>query len=348
MTSDSNTITKLFSVRIILGVLILCGFIFSYWHWLGYQQFTTEKLHFSNHNRVLTIAPGSSISQLGNQWYQRGIVNNRHYFKLFYTINPQFKAIKAGEYQLDKEETLLSLMNKLHQGKVIQHAVTIIEGTNSFQILKSVRNNSLLTNDLDPSASELHKQLGVNSNNIEGWLFPDTYYFSKNEPASRLLKRSVNKMQKVLAEEWANREADLPYSSPYEALIMASIIEKETAIEGERDLIAGVFVRRLRKKMRLGTDPTVIYGIGPDFNGDITYKDLRTKTPYNTYIIKGLPPTPIAMPGRESIYAALHPAKGTSLYFVADGSGGHYFSDTLSEHNKAVKRYLRLQKKRQQ
>jgi UPF0755 protein len=181
---------------------------------------------------------------------------------------------------------------------------------------------------------------------IEGWLFPDTYFYSKGDSVTKLFKRAITKMQKVLAEEWQTKAEGLPYKNPYEALIMASIIEKETGISGERNKIAGVFVRRLNRRMKLGTDPTVIYGIGPSFNGDITFKDLRTKTPYNTRIIKGLPPTPIAMPSRASINAALHPENGDSLYFVADGSGGHYFSKTLEEHNRAVRRYVALSREK--
>ena len=193
--------------------------------------------------------------------------------------------------------------------------------------------------------NEVIKKLGLKSNSVEGWLYPETYYYSKGDTAFSLVQRSVNQMQSVLAEEWANREQGLPLKTPYEALVLASIVEKETGISSERERISGVFIRRLQKKMRLQTDPTVIYGIGENFNGDITWKDLKTPTPYNTRIIKGLPPTPIASPSRASIYATLHPAKEEVLYFVADGTGGHHFSKTLEEHNKAVRRWLKKSKK---
>lgn len=327
------------SLRIFVGVISLAIFVFGYWHWLSYQNFLTQPIHWQNKTQALVIEKGKGINQLAQQWQQQKVISSAFYLKIFCRINPQFKQIKVGEYQVDKNETPLSLLQKLSLGKVIQYGFTLVEGTNSFQLVEQLKSNPNLNIDLDLHPDNLIKQLDIDSSHIEGWFFPDTYHIAKGSNASDLLKRAYLKMQSVLSQEWQNRALDLPYQSPYEALIMASIIEKETGIASERDRIAGVFVRRLRKKMRLQTDPTVIYGIGPEFNGDITFKDLRTATPYNTYVIKGLPPTPIAMPGREAIHAALHPADGDALYFVATGDGGHYFSATLEEHNRAVRRY---------
>jgi UPF0755 protein len=343
---------KLISIRFLTGTCFLVLFLVSYWQWLAYQQFLHTPMNISSEEQTLTVKPGDSINLLARKWQKQGLISNQYYLRIFCYLNPEYKNIKLGEYQLIKHQPLVSLLKKISQGKVIQYSFTIIEGMNSYEVLKTLTKHSLLNNDINTDDLDVDKTLSIKNTNtekstkfeqrIEGWLFPDTYYYSRDEKASKLLARAANKMQKVLSEEWENRALDLPYDNAYQALIMASIIEKETGISGERNKIAGVFVRRLKKRMKLGTDPTVIYGIGPDFNGDITFKDLRTKTPYNTRIIKGLPPTPIAMPSRASIRAALHPEDGDSLYFVADGSGGHYFSKTLEEHNKAVKRYLKL------
>lgn len=346
-------------MRFVLGCLMLASFLALYWQWLAYQAFLITPIDLNKNKTiqtssmpikpmVITVNKGESINSLARKWQQSGLISNQYYLRYLCFVNPEYKNIKAGEYQLALDETPRSLLKKLALGKTIQYSFTIIEGANRFDVIKSIKQNEYIHDDIKSDQRELFQALDISlldsNDSIEGWLFPDTYHFSKKESALSLLKRSVKKMKQVLAEEWQSRAPDLPYKNSYEALIMASIIEKETGISSERDMIAGVFVRRLFKKMKLGTDPTVIYGIGPEFNGDITYKDLRTPTPYNTYIIKGLPPTPISMPGRESIHAALHPADGEALYFVADGTGGHYFSNDLEEHNKAVKRYINRNK----
>lgn len=328
------------SIRTIAGILFLIGFITAYWQWLAYRAFIETEINLDSVETIL-ISKGDTVNRLASDWQKEGIIQNAFYFKIMCWLNPELQKIRVGEYALSDAETPKSLMEKLSRGEVIQYPITIIEGMNSFQILDMIRSNALLNDDLKKHPLDLVKALGIESDHIEGWIYPDTYHFTRGESATSILKRSVKTMQSVLEKEWQNRDDNLPYNSPYEALIMASIIEKETSIDSEREEIAGVFVRRLQKKMRLQTDPTVIYGIGPDFNGDITYRDLKTKTPYNTYMINGLPPTPIAMPGRRSIYAALHPAEGETLYFVATGDGGHYFSKTVEEHNQAVKRYLK-------
>lgn len=327
--------------RMLIGILLLFAFFSAYWLWLDYRNFVKQPINFPEEHRVITIEKGMGINRLANQLYQNEIIKSPIYLKLLAHLKPEYKNIKVGEYQLGETMKPDQLLSQLSKGVVIQYAFTIVEGQNIHEILNNLANDSRLIPLEEFSDQQLLLKLGIESPSIEGWLFPETYYFSKGDSALSILLRAKESMESVLAEEWHDRSTNLPYDSPYQALIMASIIEKETGIAEERDEIAGVFVRRLRKNMRLQTDPTVIYGIGPEFNGDITRRDLKTPTAYNTYVIKGLPPTPIAMPSQASIYAALHPAAGNTLYFVADGSGGHYFSETLEEHQLAVRRMLK-------
>ena len=232
------------------------------------------------------------------------------------------------------------LLNKWSSGDVVQHRVTLVEGWNFRQVRAALAQHAVLQHTLgEVSDSELMRQLDQANVHPEGQFFPDTYNFVRGQSDFDILRQANQRLQKVLAEEWAQRAEDLPYRSPYEALIMASIIEKETGVAHERDEIAGVFMRRLAIGMLLQTDPTVIYGMGERYTGKITRADLRRPSAYNTYVISGLPPTPIAMVGREAIYAALHPKPGKSLYFVARGDGSHVFSNSLAEHNKAVREY---------
>lgn len=331
--------------RVFFGTLALLLFLSSYWFWLDYRNFVKQPMYFSESERSLVLAPGSGINRLAKQLQTKGLIKHQFYLKLLAKFNPEFKKLKAGEYRLSTSMTPEQLLTQLSFGQVIQYAFTIIEGQTAFEVINNLQSESRLSPLNSSEAPELLSALQIDSLKLEGWLYPETYYFTKGDSALSILKRSSKEMQQLLLSEWQQRELGLPYDSPYQALIMASIIEKETGIAAERTKIAGVFVRRLQKKMRLQTDPTVIYGIGPGFNGDITRRDLKTPTAYNTYVIKGLPPTPIAMPGKESIIAALHPDDAKSLYFVADGSGGHYFSETHSEHLAAVKRMLARNKK---
>ena len=334
----------------LIGLILLSGFIASNWYWLDYRSFVKRPIDF-NEQLIFTVSNGESISTLANQLAAKGLIPNPWYLKVLIKFRPDLAKLKVGEYQLEKRMRPEAFLKRLTRGSVIQYEFTIIEGQTIVQIIQNLSGNTQLlglnlnsrenSSDLQPSTVNLASQLNISHTNPEGWFYPDTYFYSKGEASLSLLQRSVSKMQKVLETEWKNKEINLPYKSSYEALIMASIIEKETGVAKERAKIAGVFVRRLRKRMRLQTDPTVIYGIGANFNGNITRKDLRTATPYNTYMMSGLPPTPIATPSRESIYAALHPQAGDELYFVADGSGGHYFSKTHEEHLKAVQRMLK-------
>lgn len=294
----------------------------------------------------IVFAPGSSIRTLANQLSTKGLLKEKNYFIIWGKLLKQDTRLQAGEYLITPEMSLAALLQNIIEGKVIEHDISLIEGFNFKQLMQTIKKNSVLDHVLDNLSDEqIMAKLGYPSKHPEGLFFPDTYHISRGMTDLDLLQRAYNKMQEVLQAEWEKREEGLPYKSAYEALTMASIVEKESAVAEERSLIAGLFVNRLRIGMRLQTDPTVIYGI-KDYDGDIRYKDLRTDTPYNTYTRHGLPPTPIAMPGREAIHATLHPDKTKYLYFVAfgDGSGRHQFSKNLKDHEKAVDQYQRKKK----
>ena len=287
---------------------------------------------------VFIINTGARVHNVTEALFYRGIISSPWAIDL-YARASGLTMIKAGTYSISSNDTALSLLKKFNRGEVIQHQITFVEGWGFNQWLTHM---STIDQFHGIDKKELLKELkisGVDTDNIEGWLFPDTYNYLGTDTVLDIMLRAHRKMNRVLEQEWARRAPGLPYETPYEALIMASIIEKETGLAEERETISGVFVRRLLKGMRLQTDPTVIYGMGDRYDGDIRRRDLRQLTPYNTYMIKGLPPTPIAMPSEASISAALNPKAGSSLYFVARGDGGHYFSSTLQEHLGAVKKY---------
>lgn len=253
--------------------------------------------------------------------------------------------VKSGSYMLRPGQSLVDAFTLFTEGDEHLFAVSLVEGLTLTQWLDTLRQNNQLEFDItDATLREITNDNDVkwcceNVEQTEGAYLADTYFFTKGTKASQILKRAHGALVDYVTSEWEQRAVDLPLQTPYEALILASIIEKETAVPSERDMIAGVFINRLNRNMRLQTDPTVIYGIGPTFDGNITRKHLRTATPYNTYVIKGLPPTPIAMAGKAAIHAALHPLSTDALYFVAKGDGSHQFSTTLEEHNAAVRKY---------
>lgn len=254
-------------------------------------------------------------------------------------------SVKSGTYMLRPGQSLVDAFTLFTQGDEHLFAVSLVEGLTLAQWLEALKQNPDLVFDLnEEKLTQLTQDNGVdwccdNVSQTEGVYLADTYFFTKGTTASEVLKRAHRALIDFVSSEWEQRDAELPLATPYEALILASIIEKETAVPEERDMISGVFVNRLNRNMRLQTDPTVIYGIGPTFDGNITRKHLRTATPYNTYVIKGLPPTPIAMAGKAAIHAALHPLTTDALYFVAKGDGSHQFSTTLADHNAAVRKY---------
>ncbi len=286
------------------------------------------------------LAPGSNFIGVVNDLARKGVIDRPRWLRWYGRLSGQAGRIKAGEYLFEPGLTPRGLVDELVRGRVRQYALTIIEGWNFRQLMAAVNAHPALRHTLvglDDAA--IMERLGRPGEHPEGRFLPDTYHFPKGTRDTDFLKRAHAAMARVLAEEWANRAPGLPLKTPYEALILASIVEKETGLAAERPAIAGVFIRRLLKGMRLQTDPTVIYGMGDAYKGNIRKKDLRTDTPYNTYRRAGLPPTPIAMPGRDAIHATLHPDDSDNLYFVARGDGSHHFSATLEEHNRAVIKY---------
>jgi UPF0755 protein len=270
----------------------------------------------------------------------QGVLREPWRFVLIAKLLNKEQYLQAGSYTLNKNISPYQLLLSLNYGKATQGSVTFIEGRTFAQMREKLANNDAVKQTITSlSDREIMQLLGSTYNAPEGLFFPDTFYFNRHTTDIALLKISYDAMQAKLDKAWQNREENLPYKNSYEALIMASIVEKETGKASERPMIAGVFINRMRFGMRLQTDPTVIYGMGLQFNGNIRKKDLLTDTPYNTYTRSGLPPTPIAMPGIAAIEAALHPAKTKALYFVGKGDGSHAFSNDLNEHNRAVVRY---------
>jgi UPF0755 protein len=296
---------------------------------------------------VITVKKGDTLGKLAYQLESNDVLSSAQLFILYARLTKQTK-VKVGEYLLAAGSDHEALLALLQSGEVIRYKVTLIEGKTFDEFIVALQANRKLEHVLtkDDSHKELLQTLAIDIAHPEGWFFPDTYQFVSGMNDVDILRQAYKRMTAVLAEEWANKAEGLPYKNAYEALIMASIIEKETGVAYERPEIAGVFVRRLRKGMRLQTDPTIIYGLGREYKGNIRRKHLRQKTPYNTYVINGLPPTPIAMPGREAIYAALHPKAGKTLFFVAKGDGSHQFSVTLADHNRAVRKY-QIEQRRQ-
>jgi len=285
------------------------------------------------------IKRGDSLSSVSNRLSTVGIVSDPRMIMLVARLNGMQARIKAGEYQINTDESLNQLLDKFTRGEVVRRAVRLIDGHAFSQFRESLAGAEGLKQTIGKlKDEEIMERLGHPGKKPEGLFFPATYDYQLGDSDMDILRRAYHKMQSVLSDVWKNR-AHFMLKTPYEALILASIVEKETARPDERPLIAGVFLNRLKKGMMLQTDPTVIYGMGDAYKGNIRKKDLLKDTPYNTYTRFGLPPTPIANPGREALVAVLHPAKTSALYFVAKGDGSHYFSTTLAEHNKAVYRY---------
>jgi len=306
--------------------------------WLAYYAVSPLKLQ--PNSQEIVIQAKSSLRSIANQLVAQGVLKEPWRFILLAKLLQKEQFLQAGSYTLNKNISPYQLLLSLNHGKTTQGSVTFIEGRTFSQMRQKLAINDAVKQTISNlPETEILKLIGSTYNVAEGLFFPDTFYFDRNTTDIELLKISYNAMQSKLEKAWQGRDKDLPYKNSYQALIMASIIEKETGKASERPMIAGVFINRLKMGMRLQTDPTVIYGMGLRFDGNIRKKDLSIDTPYNTYTRSGLPPTPIAMPGLASIEAALHPAKTKALYFVGKGDGGHAFSDNLVEHNRAVVRY---------
>ena len=288
---------------------------------------------------VYQVKSGQSAKGILNRLKEQGIITDNIGLKIRLKLEPELANIKVGTYELLPSMSTLDLLELFSSGKELQYSISLIEGLNWREWLIALKSHPriLFTDDFHQQLEKLTNPLPEQS--IEGFLLPDTYYFVAQTKAIELVKRAHLSMQQYLNVAWQNRALDLPYTSAYEGLIMASIIEKETGVAEERPRISGVFVNRLNLKMRLQTDPTVIYGMGGNFDGNIRRKDLKTPTPYNTYVIRRLPPTPIAMPSKLAIDAAFNPLTTDELYFVSKGDGSHKFSTTLQDHNLAVRKY---------
>ncbi len=290
--------------------------------------------------QLLTVNKGSSISTFARKLVEHGLIENRFWLRAYARLYPNEVQIKAGTYLVPIDSNLQSLLVLLASGKEHQFQLTFVEGSNFKQWLVKLQQQSQLTPSLNSlTVAQISKLLGIKQANPEGWFFPETYAFINQTSDVAILQRAYEKMQQILNDAWKNRANDLPYSTPYQALIMASIIEKESGLYTEHALISSVFVNRLNIGMRLQTDPTIIYGLGSRYKGDIKREHKREKTAYNTYRINGLPPTPIAMPSKASLIATLNPESSEYLYFVSNGAGKHIFSTNLADHNKAVVKY---------
>lgn len=328
-----KTLIKRLFVLITLAALILAG---------GLAWYGTQPLHIESLPKTLNVMPGTHLRSLSVMLEREGVIDSAPMFWLLGRVLGKGTALKAGVYTLDRPLTPLALYGKFERGEVSQAAVQFIEGWNWREVRAALAAQPLLKNDsAGMSNAELLQAIGAEESHPEGLLFPDTYFFAPHTSDLKVLRRAYRLQHEKLMAAWEARAPGLPYRTPYEALIMASIVEKETGAAFERPKIAGVFLNRLRLGMRLQTDPTVIYGLGEHFDGSLHKVDLQRDTPYNTYTRTGLPPTPIAMPSEAAIQAALNPAKTSALYFVSRNDGTHVFSTSLDAHNRAVNRYQR-------
>ena len=344
---------KKFFIFLLILLLILGGV--GFW---GYQKLTSFVHTPVNvtQDQLLTIERGTTGSKLVALLEQENILEHADLLPWLLKLQPQLNKVKAGTYSLTGVKTLQDLLDMINSGKEAQFSVKFIEGKTFKEWRKNLENAPHLKQTLQGKTDkEIMALLDIPAvskavyewNNMEGWLYPDTYNYTPNSTDLELLKRSATRLQKALDKAWNERDENLLLADPYQMLILASIVEKETGIAAERPQVASVFINRLKANMKLQTDPTVIYGMGESYTGNIRKKDLETITPYNTYMIEGLPPTPIAMVSESALQAVAHPAKTDFYYFVADGSGGHKFTRNLNEHNKAVQEYLRWYRNQQ-
>ncbi|WP_064605179.1 endolytic transglycosylase MltG [Photobacterium sp. J15] len=316
--------------------------------WVYQQVKTSLEQPVTNQTEVLVkVQPGTSYRGLVNQLVRQDIIPASRWTRWAVRLEPELAHIKTGSYLIPNNGTLRDVLALIASGKEHQFAITLLEGDRFVDWLKQLADAPEVVHKTEGmSEAEIAKAIGADVRKLEGYLLPETYHYTAGTTDLELLKRAYNEMASVLDKAWQDRDASIPLKNRYEALIMASIIEKETAVDNERATVSSVFMNRLNKGMRLQTDPTVIYGLGDKYDGNIRRRDLRTPTPYNTYTIFGLPPTPIAMPSKASVLAAVRPDDSKYYYFVADGKGGHKFSKTLNEHNRAVRAYLRTLKKK--
>ena len=324
----------------ILGISILLSSFVSGWYMMEYRDFLRASLVVPEEGVIFNVEPGMSVKQLANKMAAKGFIEDPRYLVWLARWEDATQRIMAGEYLIAPETTPELFIQQLVQGKVNLYPFTIVEGWTFRQLVDAINQSEHFTHTLKQATREdIMAAIGKPDEHPEGHFYPETYHFPYGTSDKDFLKRAYVAMEEKILKEWDQRSVGLPIQTPYQALILASIVEKETALVSEYQKIAGVFIRRLLNNMRLQTDPTVIYGMGQKYQGNIRSSDLKTDTPYNTYTRHGLPPTPIAMPGKGAIHAVMHPSEGNELYFVATGDGGHYFSETLEQHNRAVIKY---------
>lgn len=322
------------------GLLVIVGSLLLGWAWMEYDDFRRMPLTIAQGSVIYEVPRGATLASVAEDLQAAGIIKKAQYLQWYGQYTGQANRIRAGEYRLTSDLVPDTLLALLVSGQSVSYSLTLLEGWNIRQVRAAVAAHAALEHTLGGvDDQELMDRLGLPGAHPEGRFFPDTYHFARGMTDLEFLRRAQRKMDDELAAAWAGRSDDLPLTNAYEALILASIVEKETGQADERAEIAGVFTRRLRKGMKLQTDPTVIYGMGERFDGNLRRTDLREDTPYNTYFHAGLPPTPICMPGRDALRAAVDPAPGKTLYFVSKGDGSHVFSETLVEHNAAVRKY---------
>ena len=324
----------------LIGFVVLVGSLLLAWAWMEYEEFRDTPLKLAEESVIFEVPKGATLAAVARDLEEAGAIKDARYLKWYGRYTGQANRIRAGEYRLTHTLRPDDLLALLISGKSVTYSLTLLEGWNIRQVRAAVAAHKALKQTLEGvDNEELMKRLGLPDVHPEGQFFPDTYQFTRGMSDLEFLRRAQRMMDRELEAAWAQKAETIPLKNPYEALILASIVEKETGQASERAQIAGVFARRLRKGMKLQTDPTVIYGMGERFDGNIRRKDLREDTPYNTYVHTGLPPTPIAMPGRGALRAAVDPAAGKAIYFVSRGDGTHVFSATLAEHNAAVRKY---------
>lgn len=318
--------------------LVLAGLLLGASAWKLHSALE-QPLNLSQ-EQLLDVPAGSTPTGTFNRLQADGVIRDGFWLRLYWRFNLQGQPLHSGEYRMTPGMTAEGLIGLWQRGEVVQYSLTLVEGWNFRQVRNALAKSDKLQQTLAGlSDSQVMEKLGHGGVFPEGRFFPDTYRYVKGMTDAELLEKAFDRLDDVLAKEWSKRADDAPYNDPYQALIMASLVEKETGVPQERGQIAGVFVRRMQIGMLLQTDPTVIYGLGERYTGKLTRAHLKEATPYNTYVIAGLPPTPIAMVGREAIHAALNPLPGKSLYFVARGDGSHVFSDDLDAHNSAVREF---------
>lgn len=329
-------------ISLVVAVILAAGL--AVWH---VNSTLGSPLPVSADGTLFEIAPGSALTTVANELAEKHILQNPRIFRWYAQLKGDAGSIRAGEYRIDPGTTPRELLQKFVSGEVQLYSFTIVEGWTYSEMIQALAAHAAVEHTITSEDwPRLSESFMASATHPEGMFLPETYSFPRGTTDVEILGQAFELLEQTLAAEWDGRDEGLPLGNSYEALVLASIIEKETALADERALISGVFMRRLQKRMRLQTDPTVIYGIGESFDGNLTRSDLQTDTPYNTYTRAGLPPTPIALPGKAAINAALHPAAGGELYFVATGlgDGSHKFSETKDQHDAAVREYLARQR----